>query len=98
MGLEEQGAAEVLLKLGQLAADEDFFLSENSADLLNGTFGFLGLGRAKQLMPFYPLATPGVYFRARTGDARRHPQQRPSLRSARSGNAARQGCSRWRVS
>jgi len=59
-----------LLKAGQLAADSDFFVSASADTLLNGTFGFLGLGRGTAIAPFYPLAAPGAYFRARTVDAR----------------------------
>jgi porin len=59
-----------LLKAGQLAADSDFFVSAYADSLLNGTFGFLGLGRGTSITPFFPLAAPGAYFRARTADAR----------------------------
>jgi porin len=58
------------LKGGQLAADEDFFLADNADALLNGGFGFFGLGRTAQLAPFYPLAAPGLYLRASSGDER----------------------------
>jgi porin len=64
------GDGRFLLKAGQLAADSDFFVSENADALLNGTFGFLGLGRGSAIAPFYPLAAPGAYFLARTADAR----------------------------
>jgi porin len=64
------GDGRFLLKAGQLAADSDFFVSANADALLNGTFGFLGLGRGSAITPFYPLAAPGAYFRARTADAR----------------------------
>jgi porin len=43
-------------------------VSESADALLNGTFGFLGLGRSREIAPFYPLAAPGAYFRARTGE------------------------------
>ncbi len=49
------------LKAGQIAADDDFFVSEYAGSLLNATFGFLGVGRIQQIGPFYPLAAPGVY-------------------------------------
>ncbi|MEE8311702.1 MAG: carbohydrate porin, partial [Candidatus Binatia bacterium] len=62
--LEQQGLqGRLLLKAGQLAADNDFFISSNADALLNGTFGFFGLGRTKEIFPFYPLAAPGVYLR-----------------------------------
>ena len=43
-----------LVKAGQLAADTDFFVSDNSDALLNGTFGFLGLGRGHRDRPLLP--------------------------------------------
>jgi porin len=64
------GDGRFAFKVGQLAADTDFFVSRNADVLLNGTFGFLGLGRGTEIAPFYPLAAPGAYFRARTADAR----------------------------
>jgi porin len=63
------GDGRFLFKAGQLAADSDFFLSANTDALLNGTFGFLGLGQGNGIAPFYPLAAPGAYLRARTADA-----------------------------
>ncbi len=60
----------VLVKAGQLAADDDFFVAESADTLLNGTFGFLGLGRTQGVAPFYPLGTPGVFVRAQTQDSR----------------------------
>jgi porin len=59
-----------VFKAGQLAADTDFFVGGNADALLNGTFGFLGIGRTREIAPFYPLAAPGAYFRARTADGR----------------------------
>jgi len=55
------------IKGGQLAADDDFFVSEYAGSLLNATFGFLGMGRVQQIGPFYPLAAPGVYAAVRPG-------------------------------
>jgi porin len=59
----------LVVKGGQLAADEDFFVSEYASSLLNASFGFLGMGRVRQIGPFYPLAAPGIYAagRSRTG-------------------------------
>lgn len=51
-----------LLKAGQLASDDDFFVVSNDDALLNGTFGFFGLGRTQGIFPFYPLAAPGVHL------------------------------------
>lgn len=64
------GDGRFLVEVGQLAADDDFFVSDMAAVLLNGTFGFLGFGRVREILPFFPLATPGAYLQARTGDAR----------------------------
>jgi len=57
------------VKGGQLAADDDFFVSEYASSLLNATFGFLGMGRVQQIGPFYPLAAPGAYAAVRPGAA-----------------------------
>ena len=57
-----------VFKAGQLGADTDFFVSENADGLLNGTFGFFGLDREREIAPFYPLAAPGAYFLARSTD------------------------------
>lgn len=54
----------VRVEIGQLAADREFFQSESSALLLNGSFGFLGVARS--IMPFYPTAAPGVFVATRT--------------------------------
>jgi porin len=59
-----------IFKAGQLAADSDFFVSENADALLNGTFGFFGIDRSREIAPFYPVAAPGAYFRASTADGR----------------------------
>jgi porin len=50
------------IRIGQLAADDEFFGSETAGGLLNGTFGW-GNTLAANLPsggPAYPLATPGV--------------------------------------
>jgi porin len=55
----------LLVKAGQLAVDDDFFVSRYASPLLNACFAFFGSGRAQQLAPFYPLAAPGLYLMAR---------------------------------
>ncbi len=55
----------LLVKAGQLAADDDFFLSSFADTLLNGAFDDFSSAREQQLAPFYPLAGPGVYLLAR---------------------------------
>jgi porin len=62
------GNGRFLFKVGQLSADTDFFVADNAGSLLNGSFGFLA-DRSNEIMPFYPLAAPGAYIRARTADA-----------------------------
>ncbi len=50
------------LRVGQLAADDEFFTSETAGGLLNGTFGW-GNNLAANITnggPAYPLATPGA--------------------------------------
>ncbi len=58
---QELFAGRLVLKAGQLAADEDFFVSRYSGTLLNATFGSFALERADQNVPSYPLAAPGAY-------------------------------------
>jgi porin len=50
------------IRLGQLAADDEFLTSETAGGLLNGTFGWAGILAANMTNggPAYPLATPGV--------------------------------------
>lgn len=50
------------IRIGQLAADDEFFTSDTASGLINGTFGW-GNNLAANLPsggPGYPLATPGV--------------------------------------
>lgn len=60
----------LVLKGGQIAADDDFFASDKADALLNASFGFLGLGRALEIAPIYPLAVPGLHLRATSEDRR----------------------------
>jgi porin len=50
------------LRIGQLAADDEFITSPTAAGLINGTFGWAGLLAANMTSggPAYPLATPGA--------------------------------------
>jgi porin len=50
------------VRLGQIAADDEFFISDTAADLVNATFGWPGLPAIDMTSggPAYPLATPGV--------------------------------------
>jgi porin len=50
------------VRIGQLAADDEFVTSETAGGLINGTFGWFALA-ANNLPsggPAYPLATPGI--------------------------------------
>lgn len=50
------------IRIGQLAADDEFITSETAGGLINGTFGWAGILAANIASggPAYPLATPGV--------------------------------------
>lgn len=50
------------IRIGQLAADDEFFGSETAGGLINGTFGWGNTLAANLLSggPAYPLATPGI--------------------------------------
>ena len=50
------------VKVGQLAADTEFILSEGGGFFLNGTWGWPSITAADLPSggPAYPLATPGV--------------------------------------
>ncbi|MEM8549389.1 MAG: carbohydrate porin [Verrucomicrobiota bacterium] len=53
-----------LIRFGQLAADDDFMVSETAGLFLNGAFGpFPAQARAVDA-PIYPLSAPGIYFYA----------------------------------
>jgi porin len=50
------------LRVGQLAADDEFITSDTAGGLINGTFGWAGILAANMTNggPAYPLATPGA--------------------------------------
>lgn len=58
------------IRLGQLAADDEFLTSDTAAGLVNGTFGWAGLLAANMTNggPAYPLATPGVRLKFQAND------------------------------
>jgi porin len=60
--LEQSFAERFSVRIGQLAADDEFFTSETASGLINGTFGWGDLFAANITNggPAYPLATPGV--------------------------------------
>ncbi|OWT66348.1 carbohydrate porin [Candidimonas nitroreducens] len=58
------------IRLGQLAADDEFLTSDTAGGLINGTFGWAGLMAANMTNggPAYPLATPGVRLKFQAND------------------------------
>ena len=52
----------VSLRIGQIAADDEFLISPTASNLINSTFGYATVLAANQLQggPVYPLATPGI--------------------------------------
>jgi len=52
----------VSLRIGQIAADDEFLISPTASVLINSTFGYAALLAADQFQggPVYPLATPGI--------------------------------------
>jgi porin len=50
------------IRLGQIAADDEFLISPTASNLINSSFGYATVLAANQLQggPVYPLATPGV--------------------------------------
>jgi porin len=59
---EQSFADRFSLRVGQLAADDEFITSPTAAGLINGTFGWAGILAADMTHggPAYPLATPGA--------------------------------------
>ena len=58
------------LRVGQLAADDEFFISPTATNLVNSTFGWATVLAANQFQggPVYPLATPGVRLQLKPTD------------------------------
>jgi porin len=56
------GGDRVSIRLGQLAADDEFITSPTAGGLISGTFGWAGVLAANMINggPAYPLATPGA--------------------------------------
>src|SRR6185437_12343297 len=59
------------LRVGQLAADDEFILSPTAGGLINGTFGWADMFAANMLNggPAFPLATPGVRIAVKPTDS-----------------------------
>ena len=76
------------LRIGQLAADSEFVVSDTAGVLINGTFGWANIMSANLPSggPAYPLATPGVRLQV-------NPSETVSLLAAVfSGDPAGKGC------
>jgi porin len=78
----------VSLRIGQLAADDEFIGSQTAAGLVNGTFGWAGVLAANMTSggPAYPLATPGARI------ALKPTEQLTALAAVFSGNPAGRDC------
>ncbi len=63
----EQSLADdrIAVRLGQLAADDEFMASDTAGNLINGTFGWAAAASANMTQggPAYPLADPGIRLR-----------------------------------
>jgi porin len=57
----------VSVRLGQIAADDEFLISPTASNLIDSTFGYATILAANQLQggPVYPLATPGIRLQLR---------------------------------
>src|SRR6267154_172365 len=60
----------VSLRVGQIAADDEFLISPTASNLINSTFGYAAILAANQLQggPVYPLATPGIRLQLKPTD------------------------------
>jgi porin len=58
------------VRIGQLAADDEFLVSHTAGNLINGTFGWAAIMSANLPSggPAYPLATPGVRVQVNPAD------------------------------
>jgi len=65
---QELVGGQVQVKVGQLIADRDFFVSDYSEVFRNANLGSFSVGRASPFAPFYPVAAPGVVVSARFGE------------------------------
>jgi porin len=60
----------VSLRIGQIAADDEFLISPTASNLINSTFGYAVVLAANQFQggPVYPLATPGIRLQLKPTD------------------------------
>ena len=78
------------LRLGKLAADDDFLLSPTAGGLLNGTFGWATIMSANMPSggPAYPMASPGARLQIEVAD------NVALLAATYAGNPAGKNCTR----
>ncbi len=50
----------IALRVGQMAADQEFFISANAANFLNATYGWPGILYLSAPTPIYDYAAPGI--------------------------------------
>jgi porin len=67
---EQNFADRFSVRVGQLAADDEFITSPTAGGLLNGTFGWAGVLAANMTNggPAYPLATPGARVKVKANE------------------------------
>ena len=60
----------ISLRVGQIAADDEFLISPTASNLIASTFGYATILAANQLQggPVYPLATPGIRLQLKPND------------------------------
>jgi porin len=78
----------ISVRIGQLAADDEFIGSPTAGGLVNGTFGWAGVLAANMTNggPAFPLATPGVRFAVKPAE------QLTALAAVFSGDPAGRNC------
>lgn len=86
---KELSGGRASLRAGQLAADDEFLVSDTASIFINGTFGWAPIAAANITNggPGYPLATPGVRLRLEPKDGA------ALLVAAFAGDPAGSGCS-----
>jgi porin len=68
---QQEFAKTASVRIGQLAADDEFLVSQTAGGLINGTFGWATIMAANLPSggPAYPLATPGVRLQVNPTEA-----------------------------
>ena len=66
---QEFAAGKLSLRVGQILADTEFFVSENAALFVNGAFGAIPLVSQNFPAPVFPVAAPGARLRWTVSDA-----------------------------